>query len=87
MAPCRLTAPKVGLRPVTPQRVEGETIDPQVSEPMAKPTRPAAVAAPGPAEEPLEPCSRFHGFFVWPPYQTSPQARAPRVSRAAWTRA
>ena len=31
---------------------------------MAKPTRPAAVVAAEPAEEPLDPCSRFHGFRV-----------------------
>ncbi len=85
MAPWRLTAPKVGRSPVTPQRVAGETMEPQVSLPMAKPTSPAAVAAPGPAEEPLEPCSRFQGFFVLPPNQTSPQARAPSVSLATRT--
>ena len=28
------------------------------------PTRPAAVADPGPAEDPLEPFSRFHGVLV-----------------------
>ena len=85
MAPWRLTAPKVGRRPVTPQRVDGETMEPQVSVPMAKPTSPAAVAAAGPADEPLEPCSRFQGFLVLPPNQTSPQARAPRVSLATST--
>ena len=30
---------------------------PRVSVPMAKPTQPAAVADPGPADEPLDPCS------------------------------
>ena len=43
MAPWRLTRPKVGRSPVTPQRVEGDTIEPQVSLPIAKPTSPAAV--------------------------------------------
>ena len=46
---------------------------------------PAAVAEPGPAEEPLDPCSMFHGFFVLPPNQTSPQARAPTDSLATST--
>ena len=57
MAPARLTRPNVGRSPVLPHRVEGETMEPQVSVPMAKPTRPAAVAEDEPAEEPLEPCS------------------------------
>ncbi len=85
IAPCRLTRPNVGRRPVQPQRVHGETIEPSVSVPMANPTRPAAVAAAEPADEPLEPCSGFHGFFVCPPYQTSPQASAPSVSLATST--
>ena len=54
IAPWRLTRPKVGRSPLTPHLVEGETIEPQVSEPIEKPTRPAAVAEPGPADEPLE---------------------------------
>ena len=36
MAPWRLTLPKVGRRPVTPHLVDGETIEPQVSEPIAE---------------------------------------------------
>ena len=55
IAPVRGTKPKVGRRPVTPQRVEGEEMEPRVSEPMAKATQPAAVADAGPADEPLEP--------------------------------
>ena len=55
MAPWRATAPKVGRCPVTPHRVEGETMEPSVSEPMANGTQPAETAAAGPAEEPLEP--------------------------------
>ena len=31
-------------------------MEPSVSEPMAKPTQPAATALAGPADEPLEPC-------------------------------
>src|SRR5437016_13102489 len=82
MAPVRGTNPKVGRRPVTPLRVEGEEIEPSVSEPIAKPTHPAAVAEPGPADEPLEPCVTFHGLRVTAPNQTSPCASAPSVSLA-----
>ncbi len=85
IAPALLTLPKVGRSPVTPHRVDGETIEPHVSVPMAKATRPAAVAEPEPAEDPLDPSSRFHGFFVFPPNQTSPQASAPRVNFATRT--
>ena len=42
-------------------------MEPPVSVPMAKPTRPAAGAAPEPAEEPLDPSSGFHGLLVRPP--------------------
>ena len=69
MAPERLTRPKVGRRALTPLRVAGETMLPRVSVPMPKPTQPAAVAEPGPAEEPLEPLSVFHGQRVRPPNQ------------------
>ncbi len=85
MAPWRLTRPNVGRRPVTPQAVDGETMEPWVSVPMEKPTRPAAVADPEPAEEPLEPSSVFHGLRVRPPNQTSPHASAPMVSFATST--
>src|SRR5262245_11121945 len=85
IAPARLTRPKVGRRPVTPQRVEGDTIDPHVSVPSVKPTRPAAVAAAEPAYEPLDPSVVFHGFLVVPPNQTSPQASSPIDSLATNT--
>ncbi len=85
MAPARLTRPKVGRRPVTPQRVLGETMLPQVSVPMAKGTSPAATADAEPADEPLDPCSRFQGLRVMPPYHTSPMARAPMLSLATST--
>ena len=45
IAPVRLTRENVGRSPVVPQCMHGETIEPSVSVPMAKPTRPAAVAA------------------------------------------
>src|ERR1043165_5138294 len=85
IAPCRLTRPKVGRRPVTRQRVDGETIEPHVSLPIAKPTSPAAVAAADPADDPLDPSWIFQGFLVCAPNQTSPQASSPSVSLASST--
>jgi hypothetical protein len=55
MAPVRGIRPKVGRRPVAPFLVDGETIEPSVSLPILKPTSPATVVAPGPAEDPLDP--------------------------------
>jgi hypothetical protein len=85
IAPVRATRPNVGRKPVTPQRIDGSTIDPSVSLPIAKATRAAAVAAPGPALLPPEPSSRSHGFIVWPPNQTSFKASAPSESLATRT--
>jgi len=39
-------------------------MEPFVSEPIAKPTHPAAVADAGPDDEPLEPVAGFHGLRV-----------------------
>src|SRR6185369_17905830 len=83
--PWRLTRPNVGRSPVTPQIPEGSTIDPPVSVPIEKPTSPAAVAEPGPADEPLELRSVFHGFRVEPPNHTPPCASAPIESLATST--
>src|ERR1700722_15435650 len=82
MAPVRGTSPKVGRRPVSPQRVDGDEIDPSVSDPMANATQPAATALAEPADEPLEPWLGFHGFRVRPPNHLSPMANAPRVNLA-----
>src|SRR5512143_2317975 len=85
MAPVRGTRPKVGRNPLTPQVRAGEVIDPLVSDPMLKPTQPAAVADAGPADEPLEPgfcCSGIHGFRVYPAHQWLPCASEPSVSLA-----
>ena len=71
MPPARETRPKVGRRPVVPQRWQGEVIDPSVSVPIAKAQRPIAVADAEPALEPLEPSLRFQGLRVQPPYQMS----------------
>ena len=85
IAPCRLTRPNVGRRPVTPHAAEGEMMEPRVSVPSAKPTSPAAVAAPDPADDPLEPRPGAHGLRVMPPNQTLPRASAPIDSLATST--
>src|SRR5438270_13881852 len=82
IAPVRGTMPNVGRSPVVPQRVEGEEIEPSVSDPMAKPTHPEAVAEAEPADDPLEPCCLFQGLRVMPPNHLSPSASAPNVSLA-----
>src|SRR5262249_37583432 len=63
ITPFRLTRPKVVRNPVTRHRVEGSTIEPIVSVPMAKPTRPAEVAAAGPQDDPPLLVVGSHGFF------------------------
>src|ERR1039457_6649155 len=80
MAPVRGTRPYVGRNPVTPQRMDGLTILPPVSLPMENPTRPAAVAAPGPALDPEDPSSSSHGFMVWPPNQMSLDRKSTRLN-------
>src|SRR5262245_15843804 len=67
ITPARLTRPKVGRSPTIPHRTAGDRIEPPVSVPIANATRPAAVAAAEPADDPLDPCSRFHGLLVRPP--------------------
>src|SRR5215212_2758437 len=57
IAPNLLTRPYVGLTPATPHLVLGDTMEPNVSVPIEKPTSPAAVADPEPADDPLEDCS------------------------------
>ena len=69
IAPARETRPKVGRRPVVPQRWQGEVIDPSVSVPIPKVQRPVAVADAEPALDPLDPSLRFQGLRVRPPYQ------------------
>src|SRR5262245_21006737 len=82
IAPVRGTRPNVGRNPATPQVRDGDVIEPFVSEPMLKPTHPAAVADAGPADEPLDPVSGFHGFRVRSFHQRSPCASEPSVSLA-----
>src|SRR2546429_3036477 len=85
MAPVRGTRPYVGRNPVIPQRIAGATMLPPVSLPMANPTNPADVAAPGPALEPDAPSSSSHGFMVCPPNQISLSASAPKLNLATST--
>ena len=82
IAPLRGTRPKVGRKPVAPQRVDGDTIEPSVSEPIANATPPATVALAEPADEPLEPCAGSHGLRVRPPNHRSPIAISPSESLA-----
>src|SRR6266545_1707288 len=66
IAPWRLTSPYVGRRPVTPQYADGVPIEPEVSDPSAYGTRPAATAAPDPLDEPPDQRSVFHGLRPGP---------------------
>src|SRR5438445_9250328 len=66
IAPVRGTRPNVGRNPVIPQRMLGPMMLPPVSLPIANATRPAAVAAAGPALHPDDPSSNNHGFIVCP---------------------
>ena len=62
MAPWRLTRPYVGRKPVIPQNAAGVRIEPDVSEPSAKGTSPAATALPDPLDDPPDQRERSHGF-------------------------
>ena len=56
----------MGRRAVTPQYEAGVTMDPEVSDPMAKGTSPAATAAAEPLEDPPDQRVRSHGFSPGP---------------------
>src|SRR5216117_3909626 len=66
MAPFLETSPYVGRSPVTPQYAEGVPIEPDVSEPIAKGTRPAPTAAPDPLDDPPDQRSVFQGLRPGP---------------------
>src|SRR5215831_6154321 len=85
IAPVRGTSPNVGRSPVHPHLVQGDEMDPNVSDPILNATHPAAVAEAGPADDPLDPWFVFHGFRVTPPNHTSPCASAPSVNFATNT--
>ena|SRR4051795_2469710 len=66
MAPCRLTRPKVGFSPTTPQIAAGWRIEPPVSEPSAPKHSRAASAAAEPLDEPPQIWAGFQGFRAIP---------------------
>src|SRR5690349_2308894 len=70
--PLRLTRPSVGLMPTSALFVDGETIDPSVSVPIAAAHRFAAAAAPDPELEPEGLRSSAYGFRVCPPRPLQP---------------
>src|SRR5580698_2350923 len=70
--PARLTRPRVGLRPTTPQALDGETIEPSVSVPMASGAKPADSPAAEPELEPDGLRSSAYGFAVCPPSVDQP---------------
>ena len=72
MTPVLGTRPKVGRSPVAPHRMQGDTIEPYVSEPRVKGNSPAAVAEALPALDPEDPSVISNGFLHVPPYQMSP---------------
>ena len=80
MAPVRGIRPNVGRRPVVPQRVDGDEMEPSVSEPMAKATHPAATEDAEPADEPDDPCSGRQGLRVRSPFDLMVN----RASYSSW---
>src|SRR3954447_17598364 len=66
IAPCRLTKPYVGRKPLAPQKQAGVRMEPEVSEPSAYETGPAATAAPEPLDEPPDQYCLFHGLSPGP---------------------
>ena len=54
--------PREGLRPTTPQQLDGMRTEPPPSEPCANPHNPAATAAAAPPLDPPGVWSRFHGL-------------------------
>src|SRR5262245_10792823 len=66
MAPWRDTRPNVGRTPLMPQKLAGQMMEPQVSEPSAKATRPAATDAPEPDDDPQLHFPVSHGLRVAP---------------------
>ncbi|MCY1450819.1 hypothetical protein D9M71_676550 [compost metagenome] len=66
MTPARLTRPKVGFRPITPQQAAGMRTEPPVSVPRAKSARPAATAAAEPLDEPPGMRPGYSGLLAVP---------------------
>src|SRR5258708_39722405 len=76
IAPVRGTRPNDGRSPVEPQRVDGEEIEPNVSDPRLKATHPAAVAEAGAAGEAHAARVVVLGVRVVPRQHESPPAEA-----------
>ena len=72
MIPARLTSPSVGLIPTRPLAVEGHTIEPSVSVPIAAAHRFAETADPEPELEPQGLRSSAYGLRHWPPRPLHP---------------
>src|SRR5207247_3326509 len=70
--PLRPRSPSAGLRPTSAVLLEGDTIEPSVSLPIATSHNEAATAAPEPELDPDGLRSRAYGFFVWPPRPLHP---------------
>src|SRR5438876_11085045 len=72
ITPYRLTRPKLGRKPVMPQKAAGVTMEPHVSVPSANAVNPAATAAAEPLDEP--PAHRLvsHGLRVGPAAEALP---------------
>src|SRR5215510_5945589 len=66
MAPWRLTRPYVGRNPEIPVNVDGHTIEPQVSEPIAKAAMPEQTIAADPLDDPQVQQPSFHGLRAAP---------------------
>src|SRR5688572_2241490 len=72
MIPLRLHNPTVGLMPTMPHWLDGETMEPSVSVPMATAHKLADTATAEPELEPDGLRSSTYGFFVSPPRPLQP---------------
>src|SRR5215472_11254667 len=72
MMPARDTSPTVGLMPTQPQALDGDTIEPLVSVPMATAHELAAAATAEPELEPDGCRSSELGLWHWPPRALQP---------------
>jgi hypothetical protein len=66
------TRPKVGFRPTTPHQAAGRRMEPPASVPKCSAPKPAAAAAPAPAELPPGVWWKFQGLRVMPCSGQSP---------------
>ena len=71
--PSPLTSPCVGLKPTTPLMAAGQTMEPDVSVPIAMSTYPSATATAEPELEPQGVRVGSMAFRVWPPTPLQPE--------------